>query len=206
MEGLLLGVGFIGLILAILTPQSKLGIAITLLSFAGYFSIAGITNWIPLILFIAGIVLIVFEVFIPGFGVAGIVGALLLSGGLYWTLGDIQQTLRDLVLAILLAGMMLVVLFKNGYSFKNFSHLVLKTNLSSEKGFSASKQSDVQELEGLQGKALSPLRPSGKAAFNGGTLILDVLSEAGMVQSGEKIEIKKISGSKIIVRSVKEYE
>src|SRR5699024_1498574 len=202
MEGLLLGIGFIGLILAILTPQSKLGVALTLGSFAGYFTLVGTTNWFPVILFVLGIVLIVIEVFIPGFGAAGIVGALLLSGGLYLTLGDIQQTLQDLVLAVLLSGMMLVLLLRNGYSFKNFSRLVLQTNQTSEKGYSSSKSVHKEIKEGLSGTAVTNLRPSGKAAFQEGNVILDVLSESGFIQSGQSVSIKKINGSKIIVRSV----
>src|SRR5690625_7685921 len=106
MEGLLLGIGFIGLVIALLTHQSKLGSAITLVSFASYFVIVGATNWFPILLFTFGIGLIIFEVFIPDFGIAGVLGILLVGGGLYLTHGDWTIMLRDLTLAILLSGLL----------------------------------------------------------------------------------------------------
>lgn len=206
MEGLLLGLGFIGLVMVILTPQSKLGALMTLLSFGAYFVLVGVTDWFPIILFMFGIGLVIIELFIPGFGLSGILGTVILSGGLYWSLGDIGQTIRDLSLALLLTGIVIVILIRNGYSFQNLSKLVLHTNLSSEKGASFASLPQNELIVGMIGKSITPLRPSGKAVFDTETdLVLDVLSDSDLIPTGSRIEIKKIIGSKIIVRSVDHY-
>lgn len=206
MDGLLLGLGFIGLVIIILTPQIKLGAAVTLASFAGYFALVGVTDWFPVILFMFGIGLTIIELFIPGFGLSGILGTLILSGGIYLTVGDLGQTIRDLSLALLLTSIVFIVLIKNGYSFQNLSKLVLHTNLSKEKGYSSSTEPNEEIVVGLIGKSITPLRPSGKAVFkNHNELVLDVLSESDLIPSGSPIEIRKIIGSKIIVRGVDHY-
>ena len=78
MEILLLTVGFIGLVIAALTPQSTLGGLLALASFGGYFYLNSLENWVPIVIFILGICLLIFEVFVPDFGVAGIIGFLLI--------------------------------------------------------------------------------------------------------------------------------
>lgn len=204
MEGLLLGIGFIGLAVALLTPKSKLGLFLTFASFATYFVLVGTTNWLPVILFTLGIGLIIFEVFIPDFGIAGILGFLLVGGGLYLTLGNFMEMIQDLTLAILLTALIIIALIKNGYSFNNLNRLVLSTNLSKERGYSSSKSMAEVLPVGTKGISQTVLRPSGKASFFlEETSNLDVISDSGFIQKDEPIEVKEITGSKIIVRRIR---
>ncbi|KFN92712.1 putative membrane-bound ClpP family protease [Tetragenococcus muriaticus PMC-11-5] len=131
MESLLLTIGFIGLALAVLTPLTKVASLVTLASFTLYFYVIGIENWIPLALFILGLLLIVFEIFIPEFGIAGIIGAILLIAGLYWTVGDVIQTVRDLSIAVVFTTGLVAYLAKKGYSLTNVNKLVLQTDVPS---------------------------------------------------------------------------
>lgn len=205
MEGILLGVGFIGLVLALLTPRSKLGAALTLVSFAGYFTIIGLNEWFPILLFVLGLLLLIMEVFIPDFGIVGIMGLLLLVGGLYMTIGDLGQTIRDLSLAVLVTAALIFYLFKKGYSFSNWNRLVLHTNLSrNEESVSGAPKPTQPELEtGMEGVAATTLRPSGKAEFGTDQKFeLDVLSSSGHIDKGTPVVIEKIQGTKIVVRRV----
>lgn len=205
MEGLILGAGFVGLILALLTPQSKLGATVTLLSFAGYFTLVGLNEWFPILLFVLGLLLVVFEIFIPDFGILGIFGFLLLIGGLYMTLGDIGQAIRDLSLAVLVAAALVFYLFKQGYSFYNWNRLVLNTNLGRKENSSSqdTKLSQPVFEVGMEGVAVTPLRPSGKALFGKEEKNeLDVLSASGHVEKGTPVVIEKVQGTKIVVRRV----
>ena len=178
-----------------------------LTSFIAYFALAGTTDWFPIVLFMIGIGLIVLELFIPDFGLAGLMGAIILSVGLYLTIGDVVQTVRDLTLAIFLTGAAVIVLFKNGYSFRNLNKLVLETRSSAKKSTSSKSFLEENLVVGSKGKAITPLRPSGKAYFGEDQdRIVDVLSESGLIATGSHVEIKKVSGSKIIVRSVDKYE
>ena len=207
MEGFLLALGFIGLVLAILTPYSKWGAAAMLTSFIAYFTLAGTIDWFPVVLFMLGIGLVVFELFIPDFGLAGLFGTILLSAGVYLTLGDLTQTIRDLTLAFFLTGTAIVVLIRNGYSFQNLSKLVLNTHATSPQTPFKQRVAAASISVGARGQTATPLRPSGKAYFGEKQdHLFDVLSESGFIATGSPVEIIKVNGSKIIVRSVDQYE
>ncbi|MGY3771329.1 hydrolase [Tetragenococcus solitarius] len=203
MESLLLTIGFIGLALAVLTPLTKIASLVTLASFTVYFYMIGVENWLPLVLFVFGLLLIVFEIFVPEFGVAGIVGAILLIAGLYWTVGDLMQTVRDLSMAVVITTALVVYLAKRGYSLTNVNKLVLQTNLPA--GSQAKTEKHRPNLyPGLTGVAKTPLRPSGKATF--GTEegpLFDVLSTEEFISLGTPIVIEQVQGTKILVRKQK---
>ena len=196
----LLSIGFLGLVVAAVTPRSTLGGAVSLLSFAAYFFMNENDEWYTIIIFILGISLLIFEVFIPDFGIAGIIGILLIIFGLYQTLGDLTQAIRDLSIAILLSVGLVIVLAKKGYSFDNFSKLVLQNDLTSERGFLSNI--DYSSLLGQTGKTLTALRPTGKALFE--EITLDVLSQDERIEENVLVEVVKVEGSKIIVRRVVE--
>lgn len=200
MEGLLLAIGFIGVAIAILTPLSKTGFSVTMLSFIAYFSVIGIDTWLPLVLFTAGLLLIIFEIFVPEFGVAGILGALFLISGLYLTLGDITMTIRDLSMAIVITSGVVFYLVRTGYSLTNVNKLILNTNLKGNQK-TTTKKSTVQVEPGLEGVTQTPLRPSGKVSF--GTtdgILVDVLSDEGYISKDVTVVIEKVLGTKVIVR------
>lgn len=200
MEGLLLGLGFIGVALAILTPFVKSGTGLTLISLAFYFRFAGLETWLPVILFTAGLLLIVFEIFIPEFGVAGVIGMILLISGLYLTIGDIGQTVRDLSLSVVITSGVVFYLIKNGYSLANVNKLVLQTNLPGTSSTDQDKKDKTVINEGLKGTTLTPLRPSGKVIFGDDPTVYDVLSIDGHISRDSEVVVDKVKGTKITVR------
>ncbi len=204
MEGLLLAVGFVGLVFALLTAYTKAGTAAALISFAIYFYLIGIGNWLSVVVFIVGLFLIVFEIFIPGFGIAGVAGTVLLIGGLYWTVGDVAQTIRDLSIAVVITAVLVTYLIKKGHALTNMNQLVLQTNLQSD-NLKKAETISVELQPGLEGTAQTPLRPSGKATFSkSGSPLYDVLSAEGMIAAGTSVVIEQIQGTKILVRVKKE--
>lgn len=198
----LLSIGFLGLVIAALTPRSTIGGAVSLASFSAYFFLNEHTEWYTIIIFILGISLLVFEVFIPDFGIAGIFGVLLILFGLYQTVGDLAQAVRDLSIAFLLSVGLVIILAKKGYSFDNFSKLVLTNNLDTARGYSSNI--DYSTLLGKKGKTLTALRPTGKAVFD--EVSLDVLSQNERIEENVLIEVIRVEGSKIVVRRVVEDE
>ncbi|MGX7197994.1 hydrolase [Enterococcus olivae] len=206
MESLLLTIGFVGIVLAILTPFTKLSSLVTLVSFSLYFYFSGVENWLPLMLFVLGLLLIVFEIFIPEFGIAGILGAILLIAGLYWTIGDLGQTVRDLSMAVVITTGLVVYLVKRGYSLANVNKLILQTNLETNVEVKP-EETQLSLQPGLIGKAQTSLRPSGKATFGEESgPIFDVLSIETLISSGTPIIIDKIQGTKILVREYKQED
>ncbi|WP_080145462.1 NfeD family protein [Marinilactibacillus piezotolerans] len=200
MEGLLLAVGFIGVVLAILTPLSKTGLALTLISFTLYFSVIGVETWLPIVLFTIGLLLIVFEIFIPEFGLAGALGTVLLIVGLYLTIGDFSTTIRDFSLSVVLTSGVVFYLIHNGYSLANANKLILNTNLQSDKKAETTKKT-VQITPGLEGIAQTPLRPSGKVSFGENKeSIVDVLSSDGHISKDTEVIVEKVMGTKVVVK------
>lgn len=200
MEGLLLGLGFIGVALAVLTPFAKSGTALTLISLGVYFRLIGIETWLPIILFTAGLLLIVFEIFVPEFGLAGIVGILLLISGLYLTIGDLGQTVRDLSFSVVITSGVVFYLIKNGYSLANVNKLILQTNLQDVSSKSDSENNKQPVIVGLEGEALTALRPSGKVVFIDNPQAYDVLSVDGYISKDTSVIVVNVKGTKITVR------
>ncbi|MEG0475762.1 MAG: NfeD family protein, partial [Carnobacterium sp.] len=159
----------------------------------------GSGEWFPITIFILGILLMILEVFIPNFGVAGILGGILLFGGIYLTYDqNIGKSLIDLSVAGLVAVILAIVLLKNGYSFGNLNKLVLENNLDRISGYSSSK--DYSEYLGKKGVTTTTLRPTGKVKFDDKEL--DVLSSGEQIEFDTPVEVIKVEGSKIIVRRV----
>lgn len=198
MEILLLTVGFIGLVIAALTPQSTLGGLLALASFGGYFYLNSLENWVPIVIFILGICLLIFEVFVPDFGVAGIIGFLLIIGGVYLTNNDLSTALRDLSIAVVAASFLFIMLIRRGYSLTHLQKLVLQNNLDKESGFSSN--TDASAYLGKTGKTTTPLRPSGKVQFE--DTELDVVSTGEHIDTNVSVIVTKVEGYKIIVRRV----
>lgn len=198
MNILLLSAGFIGLVIAGLTIHYLLGGLLAVGSFAGYFFMNGNGEWFPIVIFILGILLLILEVFIPNFGVAGILGGVLLFGGIYLNYGDAGQSLFDLSIAGIISVVLAIVLLKKGYSFGNFKKLILEQNLTKVSGFSSS--GDYADYLGKKGISTTTLRPAGKVAFDDKEL--DVLSSGEQIEPNIFVEVIKVEGSKIIVRRV----
>ncbi|MCM3511596.1 MULTISPECIES: NfeD family protein [Carnobacterium] len=198
LEIILLTVGFIGLVIAALTPKSTLGGLLALASFGGYFYINSLENWVPIIIFILGICLLIFEVFVPDFGVAGIIGFLLIIGGVYLTNNDLSTALRDLSIAVVAASFLFIMLIRRGYSLTHLQKLVLQNNLDKESGFSSN--TDASAYLGKTGKTTTPLRPSGKVQFE--DTELDVVSTGEHIDTNVSVIVTKVEGYKIIVRRV----
>ena len=199
METLLLVASFIGFIIFVLTPWTKSGFIIGIASLIGYFYLSGIYSWTPVILFVIGLVLIILEIFIPDFGLIGILGLISLGFGIYFTTGDFGLMVRDLSLAIIVSAILIVVLIRKGYSFSNLNKLVLNT--SSQQIQEIDEEEEKLKITvGMIGEAITPLRPSGKATFVGQERSYDVLSSQGHIASGTQVVIQEIHGTKISVR------
>ena len=78
-----------------------------------------------------------------------------------------------------------------------FNRLVLGKASPHPVSYAASTSTD--RLVGLQGKALSALRPAGTAAF--GDRKLDVVTKGDFIDAGTEIRILETHGSRIIVES-----
>jgi membrane-bound ClpP family serine protease len=152
---------------------------------------------LPIILCaIIGIGLLVLELFIPGFGIAGFSGVILLVISVWMTFAR-HGTLPALILFVLLAIIVAVMLSTVIKSIKNGkldnSFFVLNEQSVSEE----TAQLPVNELVGKKGVALSILRPAGLAEIDG--VRYNVITEGEFIRKNASIVIQKVEGNKIVV-------
>lgn len=207
-QSLLLAFAFIGVLVALVTKYAVPGLAMTLIGFFTYFYLIGLDSWFPLFLFVIGLLLIVLEVFIPDFGILGIIGLSSFVVGLYLTSGDWTVVIQDVSIALIITFILTFILIRAGMVTDRWNFLVLKESRpdSEEKTSGDSPSAKRQQLEvGLEGVTITPLRPTGFAKFNIGNdevIEVDVTSEIEALETGQKVRIERIQGNKITVRSV----
>ncbi len=207
-QSLLLAFAFIGVLVALVTKYAVPGLAMTLIGFFTYFYLIGLDSWFPLFLFVIGLLLIVLEVFIPDFGILGIIGLSSFVAGLYLTSGDWTVVIQDVSIALIITFILTFILIRAGMVTDRWNFLVLKESRpdSEEKTSGDSPSAKRQQLEvGLEGVTITPLRPTGFAKFNIGNdevIEVDVTSEIEALETGQKVRIERIQGNKITVRSV----
>ena len=151
------------------------------------------------ILLIVGLGLIFIEIFVPGFGVAGITGIILLIIGIILTAKTIFEALIMIIILLAVLGIAFFFVYRSATTGKLSKSLVLKDSMDKESGYSSTDE--LKSMVGKEGTALSVLRPSGTADFDG--IKLDVVTEGEYIPSGSKIKIIQVSGPRIVVREIK---
>jgi membrane-bound serine protease (ClpP class) len=147
---------------------------------------------------VGGFFLLVIELaIIPGFGVVGIGGILMILLGLvlaYYRL-DSQTAMQFTIISVIsLIGMTLWFFFvfpKTRFA-KRF---ILEARISVEDGYTAT--TDHSHLVGLEGIATSDLRPSGIARI--GEERIDVMSDGDYIPRGTKVKVSRIKNGNVVV-------
>ena len=153
--------------------------------------------WV-LILFAAGMALILAEFVVPGM-ICGIIGGLLVlaSAGLGcyhypdYTLMIVLGELVGVVLSIVL-GMYILARTRAG------KYLILEASQQAGAGWVAA-ETDVS-LRGAVGVAHTALRPAGTIVVNGKRI--DAVSDGGFIDKDAKIRIIEVHGSRVVVEKI----
>ncbi len=207
-SSLLIMIGLIGLYTEIKTPGWGLPGTIAIISLALFFGsgyILELASIGEILIFVVGVILLLLEIFvIPGFGIFGILGITFIIGGLFLgLLSDFDLTGWDTIstaviqLAVSLLGTFIVGLILLKFLPKStmLNKLVLQEKVASKSGY-ADKEVFADYI-GLEGQALTDLRPSGAAVINGKRI--DVVTEGDYINQGSNIIVKSAEGSKIVV-------
>ncbi|NIM03360.1 nodulation protein NfeD [bacterium] len=211
-SGLLLTFGLLGIFFELRIPGWGVSGTIGLICLALFFGaqyMVGLARWTEPLLFLLGVILLALELFvIPGFGVAGVSGILLIVASLFLSLVkeplpktpvDISRLLQAtyVVAASLIATFLVASLsFRFMPKFPLLSKLILTTEEKREKGF-RSAPAKLEKFLGKQGMTLTMLRPVGKAQF--GDTIVDVVSEGELIEKGKQVKVIKVEGNRIVV-------
>jgi len=156
--------------------------------------------WWVILLFVAGLTLVMAEFFVPG-GICGAFGgaAILASCVLGWY--EYPQYGFFIVIAEFMIGLVGVIL-----GFKLFPHtpvgkkMILSDTQDADKGwvFAASDPS----LLGIQGVVFTALRPAGTIIVDGRRI--DAVSDGSLIEKGEKVRVIEVHGSRIVVEKAAE--
>jgi len=214
---LLMMAGLLGVYAEIKTPGIGIAGVAGLICLAIFFwghHIAGLAGAEELLLIVIGIGFLAAEIFvIPGFGIAGVLGILMIMTGLLTTMvehypggsfvvpwSSLEGPLAVLGSSLVGATIGAIVLTRYLPQSRLFKPLRLETAMTTSTGYAAS--SSTKELVGLRGTTLSPLRPSGTARF--GDRKLDVLTTGQFVEAGEDVRIVESHGSRVVVEPIED--
>jgi membrane-bound serine protease (ClpP class) len=207
----LLSLGFLGLIIEIKAPGFGLPGALGLAALSAFFGshlLLGLAGWEDLLIVGAGVVLLAVEIFvIPGFGIAGLLGIGAMVGGLFLTMlggyptaPEIAQVSGIITTSLLAIVVVAWALIRRAPGSRHLARrgIFLTSKTSRETGFTTQEQRP--ELVGIEGVALTDLRPTGVGQF--GEEHVDVVSDSGWVTQGTPIKILASEGYRHVVRPV----
>lgn len=212
-QGILIMLIIGGIYFELQTPGVGFPLIVAILAAVLYFVplyIDGLAaNW-EILLFIVGIGLIALELFvIPGFGIAGISGIVLVITGLTLSLlGNVNFNFEFVdanaigialitVTAGLFLGFVVVIYISTRIGSKGLLRKVaLNATLDNESGYVAVSL-DERNLIGKTGRAKTVLRPSGKVEVEG--RVYDAVSEHGFIEKGTVVHVVRYETGQIYV-------
>lgn len=177
--------------------------------------LVGMANWWEIAAIVCGIAMIFLEIFvIPGFGVVGILGLLLLFGGLLGTFvpggglfpasaaaqKDLLYGVASLLVAVFTSIAGMYYLSKHFGSLPVVSRLILKdpAPVDSEAGLLAAMgHAEGDFAPGAEGLTITPLRPAGRVQI--GERIVDVVAEMGYIAAGKRVRVVKSDEFRTVV-------
>ena len=159
-------------------------------------------GWLPAILLVLGLIFVIVELFVPGYGFFGISGGILVIAALIirsYNNGGGNPVIQAFVLlgvAVLVVGIAAIILL-----------ILVKKGVFSRTGFVLGRTSvdkvrsegtpDFTVLVGEVGVAKCDLRPVGTAEI--GDRLYDVVTRGEYIVSGSSVKVVDVEGVRIIV-------
>lgn len=173
----------------------------------------GLAEHWEIMLFVAGIFLLIVEIFVtPGFGVLGVLGILSIIIGLALSMIDnivftiegaaapaIIRAFGIVILSISLSFFASIYLSSKLILNSRFTKLALKTKQDKLDGY-IGVQSQLANIVGKKGITTTPLRPSGKIEIE--QQWYDAISEDGFLDANQPIEVVRFINNQAYVRRI----
>lgn len=159
-----------------------------------------IANLPAVLLLVAGFILVVVEMYVPGFGLPGISGIACLVAGV---LIKAKSALEALVMALVIIALLCVALSISIHSVSKGrlakSKLVLHETATDAEHID---ENDLKYFMGKQGVSTTVLRPAGMGEFDG--VKLNIVSDGEYIGAGERVQVIAVVGNRIVVRPAKD--
>ena len=212
--GILIMIMIGGIYFELQTPGVGFPLIAALTAAALYFAphyLHGLAEHWEILLFVLGVGLVLVEIFVlPGFGVAGISGILLILAGLVLSMTpNFGFDFTFVPPTTLIKKIAIVVGFSCGGFFisiwlgmrlintnSRLGSIALKTELGKDTGF-ISQDLSMNELVGKVGRAVTFLRPAGKVEIEDD--IYDAVSEFGVIEKDTEVKVVRFENSQLVV-------
>jgi len=194
---------------------------VTLTALVGVPMLTGYAQWWEVVMILLGIILLALEVFvIPGFGIAGISGIVLVLAGIIFTFVPaepasfpgvlprlpgtwalLRKALTIVTLSMLCSLLLSLWLRRFLPSLPYFNRLILSTPGQATVGGPIAPDAVWPPL-GAAGRAVTDLRPGGSAEFADGaqTRVVSVVADSGFVPRGSTVVVRQVEGAHVVVR------
>lgn len=173
-------------------------------------------GWLELILILVGLALIGVEVFVlPGFGVTGVLGGILVIGGIFALMlpnigsvdfdfdtktlnaaGEVFVERLTWLSASLVVSMVLSMLLAR-YVMPRIAHLSRLVLFGEQEGYRSGPDLQSMPAVGALGSVSATLRPSGKVIIN--DVQYDALSQGEFLEKGALVQVERVEGGQVIV-------
>ena len=196
-----------GIFVEIRTPGIGLPLLTAVIGALLYFApayLGHLAEYWEILLFVVGLILVGLEIFvIPGFGVAGISGIVLIVLSLALAMVDntelltwegklnLEPILRPTGLVVISATAAIfgsVWLVKKLYATRSFDHIALRQEMKASDGFTG-VVSGLESLVGEEVVVFTDMRPSGKVKTGDGRIHEAALKFGGYASKGESLRV-----------------
>jgi len=206
-----------GIYFELQTPGIGFPLVVAITAALFYFAplyLEGLANHWELLIFFAGLVLIGIEIFaLPGFGVAGVSGIILMVLGLSLAMVDklvfrwdftagLIEVFKSICIVIGSSAFALAFSIWLGRSFltnPRLKTIMLTAEQRSSEGYVSFD--NLSGMVGVTGTARSMLRPAGKVDIDG--KLYDAICEIGYINAGEQVKVIRYeTGQLYVIRSI----
>jgi membrane-bound serine protease (ClpP class) len=221
-SGLLIMAIIGGIYFEMQTPGIGFPFGIAIAAALAYFAplyLEGMAEHWEILIFIAGIILILVELFVtPGFGIPGITGIILAFSGLTLSLidniifdfGHVNADKIGIAVMTVVGGIstgFLLSLWAGSKVFGAhhgpFRNFALQRVQNIDEGF-VSIDNSLLLLKGKEGTSVTVLRPAGKVEIE--AEIYDAVTSGEFIQRGKSVKVIKVEATQLYVEEVKNTE
>ncbi len=215
---LLLVIGLVGLYIEVTTPGLGFGGFIAAIAFTLFFwskYLDGTADWLEAMLFVLGFIFLMIELLVlPGFGIFGLGGGLLIVGSLILAsqtfilpkteaqMGELRDSLAMIIgsgLTFMVIGIVLRQYLPNTSLFRHMTQVQDEADRIEQ----ANRETlaHYEHLVGQSGLTTTPLMPSGRAEIAGE--IVDVITGGEAIDRGVEVLVVSAQANRVVVKSVR---
>ncbi len=213
-SGILIMIIIGGIYFELQTPGIGFPIAAAIFAALLYFAplyLEGLANHWEILIFIVGLILIAVEIFaIPGFGVAGILGIILMVTGLTLSMVDqigpgifdydmskLVRAFFIVVIAFFLSITASIVLTKQLFTTTTFGQLALSKTQDADEGYTSATD-DYTAMMGKKGVTRTILRPAGKVEIDND--LYDAVALTSYIEKNQPVKVVDYRNAQLVVK------